>query len=208
VCSIQPPGREHRITEKRFARFDDYAEDLTKALTPWLDLPCAFFGHSLGALTAFECARRLRLQSQAGPVVLFASGCRAPQIPIREKRLHDLPDDLFLAELRNLNGTPREAFEHPELMALLLPIVRADFAVYESYEYRPGEPLQCPIHALGGVGDERVTRADLAGWSTQSTGAFSLRMFPGDHFFLYPAQRAIVQAIGAELEGRHMNGQR
>src|SRR5262249_37161818 len=142
------------------------------------------------------------------PEALFASGCRAPQTPMREKRVHQLPDEQFVEELRQLNGTPEEALEHPELRALLLPLVRADFAVYESYEYRPEAPLDCPIHAFGGVSDERVTRADLAGWSEQTRAGFSARMFPGDHFFLHPAQRGIVQAITAELERRTTNANR
>jgi surfactin synthase thioesterase subunit len=208
VCSVQPPGREHRLAETLFTEFAPYVESLTESLAWRLNLPCAFFGHSLGALAAFECARRLRRRGQKGPEVLFASGCRAPQTPMREKRVGSLPDDLFVEELRKLNGTPQEALEHPELMALLLPVVRADFAVYESYEFRPETPLDCAIHAFGGVSDERVTRADLAGWSEQTTAAFSARMFPGDHFFLHPAQRGIVQAITAELERRPTNAYR
>jgi medium-chain acyl-[acyl-carrier-protein] hydrolase len=202
VCSVQPPGREHRLREDPYTDFVSYVESLTDALEQWTDLPSVFFGHSLGALTSFECARRLRGRGAAGPRVLFVSGCRAPQTPMREARVHDLPDDLFLGELRRLNGTPQEALEHPELMALLLPVVRADFTVYESYEYRPDEPLECPIHAFGGDRDEREKEADLAGWREQTRSPFSARLFPGDHFFLHAAQPALVQAITRELEGR------
>ncbi len=200
VCSIQPPGREHRLAEPALREFRPYVESLTETLVEWLDLPCMFFGHSLGALAAFEVARLLRERSASGPRGLFASACRAPQSAVWERKVHDLPDALFVEELRRLNGTPQEALDHPELMELMLPIVKADFAVYESYEYAAGDPLDCPIHVLGGVGDERVTRDDLAGWGKQTTAGFSVRMFPGDHFFLHPAQRAIVNAVTTELE--------
>jgi medium-chain acyl-[acyl-carrier-protein] hydrolase len=202
VCSIQPPGREHRLGETPFVEFLPYVESLTTALERSLDLPFVFFGHSLGALAAFECARLLRARGLPVPRVLFASGCRSPQTPIRERKVHQLPDDQFMAELRTLNGTPQEALDHPELMELLLPVVRADFAVYESYEYREQAPLDCDLHAFGGVLDERVGRADLESWREQTTGAFSLRLFPGDHFFLHPAQPAILQAVTGELERR------
>jgi len=206
VCSIQPPGREHRLAERAFTEFQPYVESLTETLEDWLDLPSVFFGHSLGALTAFEAARLLRERSGKGPVALFASACRSPQSATWERKVHQLPDDQFLEELRRLNGTPQEALDHPELMELMLPIVKADFAVYESYVYAAGPALDCPIHVLGGVGDERVTRDDLAGWGKQTTGGFSVRMFPGDHFFLHPAHRAIVNAVTTELERSSSHG--
>ena len=202
VCPILPPGREQRLSEDPFTEFDTYVKSLTAALEPRLDLPYVFFGHSLGAIAAFECTRMLRRNSVAGPQMLFASGCRAPQTPSRENPIHDLPREQFLEELRKLDGSPAEALAHPELMDLLLPAVRADFAVYESYEYRPDNSLDCPIHVFGGLEDRRVTRDDLAGWSTHSTSAGTLRMFPGDHFFLHSARNALIDAITSQLEGR------
>ncbi len=201
VCAVQPPGREQRLAEKPFTQFRPYIEAMTNALAPSLARPFAFFGHSLGALAAFECARALRSRSADDPIALFVSGCRAPSVPFRDSRTVNLSDESFLDELRRLNGTPREALEHPELMALLLPMLRADFSVYESYEHQPAAPLDCPVHAFGGVDDARVTQTDLAGWRAETSSCFSLRMFPGDHFFLHPAQRALTAARAHELQG-------
>jgi medium-chain acyl-[acyl-carrier-protein] hydrolase len=201
VCAVQPPGREQRLAEKPFTQFSPYVEAIAAAIEPTLTLPYAFFGHSLGALPAFECSRILRAKSVRAPVALFVSGCRAPQVPFRDTHTRDLSDELFLEELRRLNGTPKEALEHPELMALLLPLLRGDFSVYETYQYRPEPPLDCPLHVFGGAGDARVTQFDLAAWAAETTGRSSVRMFPGDHFFLHAAQRAITQAMALELQG-------
>jgi len=201
VCAVQPPGREQRLAEKPFTQFLPYVDAITAAIAPALTLPYAFFGHSLGALAAFECSRILRAMSVKPPVVLFVSGSRAPQVPFRDTRTHELSDELFIEELRHLNGTPKEALEHPELMALLLPLLRGDFSVYESYKYRPEPLLDIPIHAFGGTADARVTQADLSAWREETTGRFSVRLFPGDHFFLHGAQNAITQAISQELQG-------
>jgi medium-chain acyl-[acyl-carrier-protein] hydrolase len=201
VCAVQPPGREQRLAEKPFTQFSPYVEAIAAGIAPSLSLPYALFGHSLGALAAFECSRILRANSLGAPVALFVSGCRAPQAPFRDTHTRELSDEQFLDELRRLNGTPKEALEHPELMALLLPLLRGDFSVYESYEYRPQSPLDCPIHAFGGTGDARVTQFDLAAWGAETSGPSSVRMFPGDHFFLHAAQRAITQAMTLELQG-------
>jgi medium-chain acyl-[acyl-carrier-protein] hydrolase len=201
VCAVQPPGREQRLAEKPFKQFSPYVEAIASAIAPTLTLPYAFFGHSLGALTAFECSRLLRTNSVHAPKALFVSGCRAPRVPFRDTHTRELSDESFIEELRRLNGTPKEALEHPELMALLLPLLRGDFSVYESYEYRSEPPLDCPIHAFGGTDDARVTQFDLAAWEAETTARFSVRMFPGDHFFLHAAQHAITHAIALELQG-------
>ena len=199
VCSIQPPGREERFTETPFASFGPYLEELTEALAPWLDRPFAFFGHSLGALVSFECARVIRAGSRKAPVRLYVSGCRAPQLPCRDAPRAALPEPLFLDELRKLNGTPAEVLREPALMALLLPLLRADFAVFESFRYRDEPPFSYPIHAFGGLSDPQVLRKDLEAWACQTTGEFSLRMMPGDHFFLNAGGGELAEAIGRDL---------
>jgi medium-chain acyl-[acyl-carrier-protein] hydrolase len=199
VCSIQPPGREERFTETLFASFGPYVEELTEALAPWLDRPFAFFGHSLGALVSFECARIIRAGSRKAPARLYVSGCRAPQLPCRDTARAALPEPLFLDELRKLNGTPEEVLREPALMALLVPLLRADFGVFESFRYRDEPPFACPIHAFGGLSDPRVAREDLEAWACQTSGAFSLRMMPGDHFFLNAGWGDLVEVIGRDL---------
>jgi medium-chain acyl-[acyl-carrier-protein] hydrolase len=202
VCPIQFPGRATRLMERPFTRLSLLVEALAQALVPLLDKPFAFFGHSLGALVGFELARRLRLQSGVRPIGLFVSAARAPQILSRHRSIHALPEREFLSELRRLKGTPEKVLEDAELMQLMLPALRADFAVYESYVYSISDtPLDCFISAFGGLQDHRVSRDDLEAWRDQTSDAFSLRMFPGDHFFLSTTAPLLLRALAQELLG-------
>lgn len=197
VCPIQLPGRGARLVERPFTRLPPLIEALAQYLAPLLDKPFAFFGHSLGTLVSFELARRIRTQYGLHPVRLFVSAGRAPQIPFRDRSIHTLPDKEFLAELRRLNGTPRELLDHQELMEVMLPLLRADFALYETYAYSIEPPLNCPISAFGGLQDHRVNNSDLDAWRAQTNVSFSLRMFPGDHLFL--KQPFLLSALSDEL---------
>jgi len=187
--------------EPPFTRLPPLIQALAQALFPLLDKPFAFFGHSLGALVSFELARQLRRQYAVQPVRLFISADRAPQIPYRDSPIHSLPEGEFLVELRRLNGTPREVLEDEELGQIMLPLLRADFAVYETYGYRTEPLLNCPISAFGGLQDHRVSRGDLEAWREQTSVSFSLRMFPGDHFFLNTTQPVLLRVLSQELRG-------
>ena len=201
ICPVQYPGRGTRLKEAPFTRLSSLVEALAEALIPLLDRPFAIFGHSLGALAGFELARQLRRQFGVQPVRLFVSGDRAPQVPSRDRPIHALSEEAFLAELRSLNGIPEKVLEDAELMEIMLPIVRADVAVYETYVYATEPPLDRPISAFGGLQDRRVSRADLEAWRDQTTASFSLRMFPGDHFFLNTIQPLLLQVLSQELRG-------
>ena len=201
VCPVQLPGRGTRLMESPFTRLSPLIQALAQALLPFLDKPFAFFGHSLGALVSFELARQLRREYAVQPVRLFISADRAPQIPNRDPPIHSLPEGEFLVELRRLNGTPREVLEDEELRQIMLPLLRADFAVYETYGYSTEPPLNCPISAFGGLQDHRVSRGDLEAWRDQTSGSFSLRMFPGDHFFLNTTQPILLRVLYQELRG-------
>jgi medium-chain acyl-[acyl-carrier-protein] hydrolase len=202
VCPVQFPGRGTRLSESPLTRLQPLVEDLDRALAPLLDKPFAFFGHSLGALVGFELARHRSRQSGIQPTHLFVSAGRAPQIERRDRPIHGLRDAEFLAELRRLNGIPGPVMEDAELMAIMLPILRADFAVYETYRYAAGTPLACGISGFGGLQDRRVSRGDLDAWQDQTHTPFSLRMFPGDHFFVNTMQPLLLQALSQEL--RHV----
>jgi len=199
VCPVQLPGRGSRLSEPPFTRLAPLVETLAHVLSPLLDKPFAFFGHSLGALISFELARQLRRQYGVHPVRLFVSAASAPQIPPASAPLHALSDSALLKALCRLNGTPAEVLEHAELMQLMLPTLRADFAVYETYVYSAEPPLNCPVAAFGGLQDHRVGRSDLSAWRDQTCASFSLRMFPGDHFFLNTDQRLLLPALCQEL---------
>ncbi|MCA1852371.1 MAG: hypothetical protein LC647_08250 [Beggiatoa sp.] len=161
--------------------------------------PFAFFGHSMGALIGFELARQLRRQHGPSPVHLFVSGRGAPQIPPPEPPIHALPEPQFIAEVQHFNGTPTEVLQHPELMQLLIPTLRADFAVCETYTYTTDAPIDCSISAFGGLQDRKVSRERLEAWRDQSRASFSLCMFPGDHFFLHTAEPLLLETIAQLL---------
>lgn len=201
VCPVQLPGHGTRLREPLATRLSPQVEALAAGLAPAFDRPFAFFGHSMGALLSFELARYLRRLGRPAPLHLFVSGHGAPHLPDRNPPLHALPDDQFVARLRELNGTPEEVLRHQELLQLLIPVLRADFAVCETYVYQPEPPLDCPISAYGGLGDGYVNREELAAWQAQTTGRFSVRMFPGDHFYLNnPANRThLLMALARDL---------
>lgn len=202
VLPVELPGRASRFREAPFTELLELVEALAGALDKEMSTrPFAFFGHSMGGLISFELSRRLRRERRTGPVKLLVSGRRAPQVPDREEPYHNLPEDEFIEKLRTLNGTPEEVLQHPELMQMLIPVLRADFAVNETYEYQEEEPIAIPIAAFGGLGDEEVEREDLEAWSTQTTGVFRLRMFPGDHFYLEQQRAALLGAVSEDLAG-------
>jgi surfactin synthase thioesterase subunit len=198
VCAIQLPGRATRLMEPAFTELSPLVDALATALAPLFDQPFALFGHSLGALVTFELTRSIRRRYGVQPVRLIISAARAPQIPHRSMHLHTLPEIELIAELRRLNGTPEELLDHKELMHLVLPALRADFAVYENYRYSVESPLNCPISAFGGLQDPGVSESDLAAWSAQTNSSFSIQMLRGDHFFIH--QPLLLQAILRQLE--------
>jgi medium-chain acyl-[acyl-carrier-protein] hydrolase len=199
VYPVQPPGRETRLRDQAFTRFPPLIESLTKAIEPHLNMPFVFFGHSMGALTCFELTRQLRRQGRPLPLHLFASGHRAPQIAHDEDPIYHLPEEEFIQEVRSLNGTPDQVLQNEELMRLMLPLLRADFELCNTYAHDQEEPLPCPITAYGGLQDPDITRENLAAWGEQTSGQFTLRMFPGDHFYLHSSRALLLQTLAQDL---------
>jgi medium-chain acyl-[acyl-carrier-protein] hydrolase len=199
VCAAMLPGRGSRMLEPSQTRLSAVVAHLTDAITPYLDKPFAFFGHSMGALTAFDLARGLRREVGVEPKHLFVSGCRAPHLPDPDPPPYNLPDPEFIEFLRNLNGTPEEVLEKQELMDLMMPLLRADFEAVSTYAYAAGQPLSCPLTAYGGLRDCTVSQEELAAWSEHTTAGFALRMFDGDHFFIHQAATQLLSTLGREL---------
>jgi medium-chain acyl-[acyl-carrier-protein] hydrolase len=199
VCAIQLPGRETRLNEPVFTRLHPLVQELAQALLPLLDRPFAFFGYSVGALVAFELTRHLRAQYRMRPAHLWAAACPAPQVPDADAPIHTLPERDFRDRLRRFNGTPTDVLEHEELMAMVGPILRADFALRETYTYVADAPLDCSITAIGGMQDREVGEAALLAWQEQTSRSFRLRMLPGNHFFLHSSQAGLLQAVYAGL---------
>ncbi len=201
LCAIQLPGRGNRWSEKVFTQMGPLVRDLAHALGPFLDdCPFAFFGHSLGGLIAFELTRELRCNLELIPVHLFVSGRRAPDLPDRSAPVQHLPDSELMEHLRRLNGTPPLLLENEELMSVMLPILRADFALCENYRYHEEAPLTCPLTVFGGGDDQEVTRQELMGWQRQSSGPFSCHLFAGDHFFLHSQKKPLLEALSVALD--------
>lgn len=199
VVPVLLPGRERRLQEAPLRSIDALLDALEPALAPELDEPHAFLGHSLGALVAFELARRRRASGRRGPAHLVVSACRAPQRVSVERPIHTLPDDAFLEAIDALGGMPPEVLRHAELVALLLPALRADFEVYETYRFEPGAELDAPITALGGEDDREVPRADLEAWRERTRGPFDVRWLPGGHFFLQEQEERVARAVSEAL---------
>ncbi len=198
VCPVQLPGRGSRLHEAGIRQMPQLVSAVAEAIDPFLGKPFAFFGHSMGAVVAFELSRLLRRLHGLRPTHLFVSGHSAPQVPNRHERTYDLPESEFIEELRRLNGTPREVLEHPELMELMIPTLRTDFEVCQTYSYAPGPPLDCPITAFVGSDDE-VGYEDQEAWREQTVSHFSLHTLPGDHFFIHASEAHLLRMLSQEL---------
>lgn len=201
VCAVQPPGREARLREAPYTDMPTLVEALGEALVPYMDRPFACFGHSNGAIMAFELARKLRREGRGMPLHLFLSGRPAAQLPSRHPPIHALPEPEFIAELRRLQGTPEEVLNHPEIMELLVPLLRADFSLAETYVHRAEAPLDVPISAYGGRRDPDVNEDEVEGWRAQTAAAFRSVLFPGDHFFINGDRAQLLAQLSGELRG-------
>src|SRR5882724_6229499 len=158
VWPVHLPGRGGRLHEPAYTQLMPLVEAAAEALLPYLDKPFAFFGHSMGAMISFELSRLLRRRRAPQPLHLSVSGRQAPQVKDWDPPTYNLPEPEFVEELRRLNGTPKGVLEHPELMQLMIPLLRADFEVCQTYSYTPEVPLDCPVTAFGGLNDQDVTR--------------------------------------------------
>ena len=198
VCPVEWPGRGARMDEPPMTDPRALASQLARELGAQLDAPYALFGHSLGAVIAFELAHSLLDRGAPAPAILFASGAEAPAVRDGSKWRQPLSDEALLRELRNLQGTPEEALSNAELMRSALPVLRADFLMCGAYVYRSRQPLPCPVHVFGGIYDE-TSREALRAWRQETSASFTLRMLPGHHFFIHTQQAELIDLIGTAL---------
>ncbi len=199
ICPIQLPGRGARFLEPSFQQITPLLSVICKKIEPFLDKPFAFFGHSLGGLIAYELAHRVRSKYSKQPIHLMVSACPAPGEINKHRSLCKLSDKDLITELRQLKGTPMDLLENEELMALTLPTLRADFSLYESYNYTFHESLECPVTVLGGMQDHVISTGKLERWYRETTGEFSFYHFSGDHFFLHSEEAAVLTLIQQKL---------
>ncbi|MGK5739880.1 thioesterase domain-containing protein [Micromonospora sp. URMC 103] len=199
VLPVQLPGRENRITEDARFRVPDVARAIAARVTG----PFALYGHSMGGRVGFEVVRELRREGRPLPLRLYVGGARAPHVtaPSLFDGLSTVDDDELLRRLGAGGGIPAEVLAHPELVELLLPLLRADFGRVDSYRYVTEEPLPVPIVAFSGRHDRAVTRAQSAAWGEHTAAGFTLREIDGGHFFLHDALGDLLAAIRADLDG-------
>jgi medium-chain acyl-[acyl-carrier-protein] hydrolase len=198
LCPLELPGRGARIDEAPFRRMDSLVDTLCEVLAPLLDIPFALFGHSMGAYIAHAVARRLSAGGGPAAAHLFVSAAAAPDWTPRNPPLHSLPDRELIGALARLGGTPAAVLARDELVSALLPTLRADLALAETYTAARSETVSCPITAFGGAADA-IDRRALQGWSAFTDGAFRLRVFPGEHFYLAGAGSELADEIACDL---------
>jgi medium-chain acyl-[acyl-carrier-protein] hydrolase len=197
VQPVQLPGRGQRAQENPVTTVDAAVEQVLTVIDP--DRPYALFGHSLGAVLAFEAAACLYAMGAPPAKALIVSAHRAPHLPLREAIIRNLPDTEFITRLRELNGTPNIVLDSPGFLRMLLPALRADFTIAETYRYRKRAPLPGPIVALGGTDDPDVTADELDQWKRHTTAEFRRVLFPGGHFYLGDQRDAVLVELTEQL---------
>lgn len=204
VCPLQLPGRGARLREAPLLSPAEVVDAALAAVREHMDVPFVCFGHSLGALLAFELARHCRSFGLPMPIRLIVSGCGAPRYLRSTQRpnpLHLLNDNELIAALRRYNGTPRQVLDNRELMELVLPVIRADFQLVSNYVYRPLVPLDVPLTVLAGHGDGHVAAEHVDAWRMETTADCDVRWFDGDHFFIKQQADKVAAFVESILHG-------
>ena len=201
VVPAELPGRGRRITEAPFADLPTCVQATAKQLMPALQRgPFALFGHSMGALIAFELERLIERELRTSAVLLCVAGSRAPHL-VGEGRpvIWNLPKLELIETLRSMNGTPAEILDEPDSIDFLLPLIRTDIRMVDTYRFTAGPPLACPLLAMGGLADRETTAAHIRAWNLHTAGAFSHSMFEGDHFFVRSSRNSVLASLSRRL---------
>ncbi len=203
-CALMP-GREQRLFEPPLQSIEVLLESLVPAVAALADRPYFVFGHSLGGLIAFELTRTLRSHGLRLPHRLFVSAFRSPDRRSLRPEMHALPNEQFVDALRGYGGTPEELLMHQETMEILIPALRADFCMHETYRHLPDAPLPVPITALVGRSDWTAPVSEMIGWEKHTAAGFSIHEFDGAHFFIHDARKAVLDLLAENI--RHdLNG--
>ncbi len=198
LVAVELAGRGKRIYEPLYNSIDEAVEDVYKLLKNDLNgSPFGFFGHSMGGIIAFELAHKLRKMNLKQPNVIFFSGRGAPHVPKSDDKeiYHKLPDDKFREKILDLGGTPKEFFEHPELLEVLLPMLKSDFKIAETFSSSAEiTPFDYDINVLIGK-EEDVTAEQMHGWKEHTSRICTMYYFEGGHFFINEEMEKVVDIV-------------
>lgn len=195
LVAIQPPGRANRWSEKLHASVTEMVDDLVHAIPAWLDRPYMIYGHSLGSSVAFEMLHALEQKKLRLPERFFAGARRAPHYPPRTAPIHEYPLEEFKSEIKKLNGTPDSILNDPDMMEILVPVLRKDFKAAYTYHRDPFSKIDCKVSIFGGAADNTVAQEDLLGWQEHFATTMDMYIVDGDHFFLDDNTKVIVDRI-------------
>jgi surfactin synthase thioesterase subunit len=195
--AVQPPGREARFREPAIRDARSFARAILPSVAALADQPVILFGHSVGAIAAFELAREMRREGLPAPARLLVSGRQAPHVAAQDSPIWDLPAEALLDVVRDLGGTPAAVLDDPELVAMFLPALRADLEMNECYQYVRDAPLDTPITAFAAASDERASPADVAGWAQHTACGFTLVPVEGGHFAVTAQPRLVIDRVVA-----------
>ena len=195
IFALQLPGRENRFNEKLILSMDDLIAKLYRAFPKKLNVPSIFFGHSLGGLISFELARMIDTNNNIKLTHLIVSACQAPQLSHLKKFLYHLPDNEFISEIKKYNGIPKEILQEPELLyEVILPILRSDFTISDTYRYKKRDKIKPKVTAICGKEDDTFDINNILKWS-EETNNFDYKYFTGDHFFINTEYNKVLQLI-------------
>jgi pyochelin biosynthetic protein PchC len=194
LAAVQYPGRLNRMGEPCLTEMDDMTAGICRALAQDGGGPLVLFGHSMGALVAYEVAGRLSSDGWHPVERLIVSAHPHPAATPRTS-LHRAPDEALCAELRRLGGSDPSALQDDRLRPLVLALIRRDYQLVETYRHRARPKLACPVTGFAGDSDSEATPDQMRAWAEVTTAGFDLRVFPGGHFYLNPAREAVVAAV-------------
>lgn len=200
VVAVQYPGRQDRRNEPLVDDIGTLADQVHEVLRGWDDRPLTFFGHSMGALVAFEVARRFEDEA-SGPVRLFASGRRAPS-RYRDENVHRRDDNGIIAEVKSMSGTDDRLLGDEELIRMILPALRGDYRAVETYRSAPGATVGCPVTALVGDSDPKTSIDEARDWEKHTTADFDLHVFSGGHFYLNSRSAEVLKVLEEHFTAR------
>jgi medium-chain acyl-[acyl-carrier-protein] hydrolase len=200
LVRAQLPGRDDLAAVTPIEQAEMFAPKYLTALRQLGDHPVILYGHSLGAILAFDLARGMRRLGLRPPIALCVSGRRAPSLALSHAPLWSMPDDTLIALMRRMGGPMVDVFDNPRWRNNVFPLMRADLAVSDRYSYVAEAPLDCPIVAFHGVDDPVVKAQEVMVWGAETAGDFRFIPLAGRHFFEVTEQQRIVETIAAEAE--------